>query len=163
MILSSIMKYCFSLLCILMLGCNTGPKISELCPDISFSDDQVSGFFSDLEDALNCAEKTNKPILVVFTKWARSNSTFEDKILIDKSVQYELSRNIILLVLMADDELLGEEVTKFQLSLCNEEIQPVYSIINHKKELLIPCWGYSNDPKVFLQQFKKLAKLNEFE
>ena len=164
-----------------MFSCtNDSPSIFEKCSGIGDLDG-VNNYFNQIDEAFLCATENNKPILIHFTNWGRSNSNFEDKVLINKKVQWYLKTEVLLLSLTNDDkakialgeyskvlESLGFEETttvgeanrslKAYLMPSNPNIaEPLYVLVDTKFNIF-SHWGYSSNPMKFVYEMKKVSK-----
>jgi len=141
----------------------------------------VNYYFNDIDLAIDCAKKVNKPILIQFSNWQSSNRDFLETVLADKKIKAYLNNEMILLVLMNDDKhpfksneksLLNtiiaiEEnntIGNINKKLKNHFIQstrntsePQYIIIDSKLNKLAAPWGYTKDPNRFINEFEKIS------
>jgi thiol:disulfide interchange protein len=126
----------------------------------------LTGYF-DYDQALACAKKLNKPILIDFTGYACVNCRkMEDKVWSDPRVLDLLRNEYIIASLYVDDKTtlpeedwvvsdydgktkktLGAKYADFQISRFGMNAQPAYIIVDYNDKVLIPE-AFFYDPNV---------------
>tara|TARA_B110000211_G_C14058629_1_gene544529 strand:+ start:110 stop:2080 length:1971 start_codon:yes stop_codon:yes gene_type:complete len=151
--------------------------------------------YHDYDEALKAAKETGKPLMIDFTGWTCTNCRLmEQNVWSDQSIDNLIRNEYILVSLYADDRTElpeseryiskrnGEEVTTyggkvrdFQISTFGKLAQPLYVLVDHDENKLVPVKGfdlnrdsYQNFLEVGLMKFKKQAsnldnKTNENE
>lgn len=151
--------------------------------------------YHDYDEALKVAKETGKPLMIDFTGWTCTNCRLmEQNVWSDNSIDNLIRNEYILVSLYADDRTKlpeserfiskrnGQEVTTyggkvrdFQISRFGKLAQPLYVLIDHEENKLVPVKGfdlnrdsYQKFLEVGLMKFKKQAsklddKTNENE
>lgn len=165
---------------LLLIGCKSDHNWKECtaCDEM----DGINYYFNNINGAISCAKKMNKPILVHFTDWSKSHWTFYDKLIKDRLIRQALMSDFVLLVLTCDDrkkislseystvlnssknsdiETLGQanEAFKKYLGIAGwGKANPNYIVISSELKPLSKSWGYTSNPDNFLYQLRKLSK-----
>jgi len=151
--------------------------------------------YHDYDEALKVAKEAGKPLMIDFTGWTCTNCRLmEQNVWSDNSIDNLIRNEYILVSLYADDRTKlpeserfiskrnGQEVTTyggkvrdFQISRFGKLAQPLYVLIDHEENKLVPVKGfdlnrdsYQKFLEVGLMKFKKQAsklddKTNENE
>ena len=151
--------------------------------------------YHDYAEALKVAKETGKPLMIDFTGWTCTNCRLmEQNVWSDKSIDNIIRNEYVLVSLYADDRTKlpeseryvskrnGEEITTyggkvrdFQISRFGKLAQPLYVLVDHEENKLVPVKGfdlnrdnYQEFLEVGLMKFKKQAsrlydKINENE
>lgn len=118
--------------------------------------------FSDIEAAQKCAELNRKPVLILFTGWATSPSPdIPWTLLQNEEIKKTIEHQFVFATLYIDDksplpasqlekDLLGENSMKtmgernqlFQKALCNNRVQPWFTITDHRLRPATEGIGY---------------------
>jgi len=109
------------------------------------------------EDALDCAKKQGKTVMVYFTGHsAVTCRKFEMHVLSDPEVQGILKDKVILAALYVDDHTDGEKNRKLQEQKFKSEGQPSIFLMTNKGEILTKSIGFSHDD-YFLNKLKEVV------
>ena len=151
--------------------------------------------YHDYDEALKVAKETGKPLMIDFTGWTCTNCRLmEQNVWSDNSIDNLIRNEYILVSLYADDrtklpeserfiskrngqevKTYGGKVRDFQISRFGKLAQPLYVLIDHEENKLVPVKGfdlnrdsYRKFLEVGLMNFKKQAsklddKTNENE
>ena len=129
----------------------------------------LEGYF-DLKQALDCAREKNKPLLVDFTGHGCINCRKMEKFVwSNHEVQQKLRDDYILVSLYVDDRTLlnkekwyissydgkekktiGSQNADYQITQYNNNAQPLYVLIDHEENLLVPPRAFNLDVQGFL-------------
>lgn len=121
--------------------------------------------YYDYEEALEAARTQNKPLLVDFTGWTCVNCRkMEANVWSDPAVKNLINTEFILVELYVDEKDLklpeseqyisasgkkidnvGKRNTDFQITKFQSNSQPLYALLDHSEELLVPTRGADYD------------------
>src|SRR5690606_17430483 len=121
--------------------------------------------YYDYEEALEAARTQNKPLLVDFTGWTCVNCRkMEANVWSDPAVKNLINTGFILVELYVDEKHLklpeceqyisasgkkidnvGKRNTDFQITKFQSNSQPLYALLDHSEELLVPTRGADYD------------------
>jgi thiol:disulfide interchange protein len=160
---------------------------TELCEKPKFSNKLhlphgLKGYF-DLEQALDCAKKQNKPVFIDFTGHGCVNCReMEANVWSSPEVLKRLRHDFIVVALYVDDKTiklpedewitstydgkikktLGKKLADLQITRFNVNAQPFYVLMDHNEKSLVKPVGYDLDVDKFvkflddgLEEFKK--------
>lgn len=95
------------------------------------------GFYFSYRQALECARKNNKKLLVYFTGISNANArSMEQTILSSDEVKRLLRQNYIVAVLVTDSKQEGEWLTSMQQKQFGTNTQPAFYILDQKEKKL---------------------------
>lgn len=128
----------------------------------------IQGYF-DYEQALACAKKQNKPLLIDFNGHSCTNcKLMENKVWPDKRILEALNSKFVVVSLYIDDRTklpeneqfntpegkkintLGKKNANLQLTKFNSNSQPFYVILDHEGNVLNGSMGLTLDAEEFL-------------
>lgn len=157
------------------LASNTGGPVAAASHDASsrkhyahfHSWSTIKGLdpYYDYEEALEAARTQNKPLLVDFTGWTCVNCRkMEANVWSDPAVKNLINTEFILVELYVDEKDLklpeseqyisasgkkidnvGKRNTDFQITKFQSNSQPLYALLDHSEELLVPTRGADYD------------------
>lgn len=127
--------------------------------------------YYDYEEALEAARAQNKPLLVDFTGWTCVNCRkMEANVWSDPAVKSMINSEYILVELYVDEKDLklpeseqyisasgkkidnvGKRNTDFQISKFQSNSQPLYALLDHSEELLVPTRGADYDVAKYIE------------
>lgn len=127
--------------------------------------------YYDYEEALEAARAQNKPLLVDFTGWTCVNCRkMEANVWSDPAVKNMINSEYILVELYVDEKDLklpeseqyisasgkkidnvGKRNTDFQISKFQSNSQPLYALLDHSEELLVPTRGADYDVAKYIE------------
>ncbi|HNX67118.1 MAG TPA: cytochrome c biogenesis protein CcdA [Bacteroidales bacterium] len=139
----------------------------------------LQGYF-DLEQALNCGKKVNKPVLIDFKGHACANCKKMDaRVWSDPEVQKKISENFVLVGLYLDDrtslpanevfvskidgkekKTLGKKNEDIEITMFNTNSLPLYAIVDTNGKPLVEPRGTDFDVKAYIEWLDK--GINEF-
>ena len=153
------------LLVVVLSACfdNKSKKNLYNCTDLQTITDAYKGFSDDLEKAVQCAKKTDRPIFVVFTCWAcigDMDAIWE--IFEMERVKKTIRKHFILVTLYMDDqapldksytdtilqekrliETVGDKNQAFQIKHFGNRHPPLYGIFDHQLQAVGPPIEYT--------------------
>ncbi len=157
----------------------SGTALAENCEEPRYDDflhkpHGLEGYF-DLEQALDCAERMDRPVFVYFTGHACSNcKEMESKVWSDPEVLQKLQEEYILVSLYVDERnrvpesewytsevdnrekrTIGQQNLDYQISRFNTNTQPFNIVLDHNQEPLTEPYGYNLDVQAFLDYLDK--------
>lgn len=127
--------------------------------------------YYDYEEALEAARVQNKPLLVDFTGWTCVNCRkMEANVWSDPAVKNMINSEFILVELYVDEKDLklpeseqyisasgkkidnvGKRNTDFQITKFQSNSQPLYALLDHESELLVPTRGADYDVAKYIE------------
>lgn len=127
--------------------------------------------YYDYEEALEAARAQNKPLLVDFTGWTCVNCRkMEANVWSDPAVKNLINTEFILVELYVDEKDLklpdseqyisssgkkidnvGKRNTDFQITKFQSNSQPLYALLDHSEELLVPTRGADYDVSNYIE------------
>ncbi len=174
--LNSILFLLLFTLCFCFFSCKEAKKNPISCNTIKDLGENFQGF-ENLELARECAEKTKKPLLVVFTCWACVGDIDAIwRILRQKKVKKIINEAFILVALFTDDDAcflrtpttihmyskkciqtIGQKHTAFlHQHFGKKNHPPVYALFDHQLRPLNDAIGYT--PKDQQEKFVRFLK-----
>ena len=147
---------------VMIMSC-INPDIEKVCEEDLNKEKGEYSYFTELENAISCSKKTNRPILIIFTSWGGiGNSRHTWDVYEDKEISNLISKKFIELVLHIDEQVpleeeytscylnkekkirtVGQKNTDFQRSEFHTTSCPYYVIIDSKKSQMVEAIGYT--------------------
>jgi len=108
--------------------------------------------YYDLDD-ICLGSECKKPILLFFTGYSCVNAIkmTDDLILGDVEIYNSLSENFINVWLYVDDKKVGKKWLGYEVENFKKNTQPLFVVLNSKKEPITKIMEYTNDSKKFLK------------
>ena len=158
---------------VMIMSC-INPDIEKVCEEDLNKEKGEYSYFTELENAISCSKKTNRPILIIFTSWGGiGNSRHTWDVYKDKKISNLISRKFIELVLYIDEttplkesytscffnnereiRTVGAKNSDFQRKEFNSVSCPYYGIVDSKKNQLVKPIGYEKK-----REFEKFLRV----
>jgi thiol:disulfide interchange protein len=154
---------------------NSGPNKTVLCGTPKYSDIlelpyNLEGYF-DLQEGLDCAKKSNKPVFLDFKGHACANcKKMEAQVWSDPRVQEKLAKNFIIIALYTDEtaklpesewiisaddgkvkKTLGAKNLDYEITKFKTNTQPLYAILAQDGNPISAPMGMNIDVDAFLK------------
>jgi thioredoxin-related protein len=151
--------------------------------DVGYFSPSIINVYRDYEKGLACAKENDCLTLIHFTWYGSSTHKFEDKVLLNRTVQKFLREDFLLIQVYVDNpkelpkeeqewidfndkkkhiRTYGHKNTQLQISMFNHNSQPLFVILNSNGEQISEPWGYIKDPNIFIKKMENaLVKINQ--